>query len=206
MNRARLIAAATLAAALTAAAPAPAPADTFTVYVFNREFSQNNPAQDPPPGLPDDPTIHVGDTIHWVLSEGFHTVDSCSGMTESFSSGTMTTPGASFDHTFTHSGVFGYYCLFHGFDNGDGTGGGMAGQVTVIGTVTLCTADLGMQGGLPGQDGQLDNNDFIAFINYFFAHDPHADLGVQGGIPGQDGAYDNNDFIAFINYFFQGCH
>ncbi|MFT3684381.1 MAG: FG-GAP-like repeat-containing protein [Phycisphaerales bacterium] len=32
------------------------------------------------------------------------------------------------------------------------------------------TADLGVQGGIAGRDGQLDNNDFIAFINAFFNH------------------------------------
>ena len=29
-------------------------------------------------------------------------------------------------------------------------------------------ADLGVPGGLPGRDGLLDNNDFIAFIDAFF--------------------------------------
>ena len=194
-----------LAAAALCAVAAPALADTFTVYVFNREYSQNNPSSVPPTTLSDDPTIHVGDTVHWILSSGFHTVDSCGGMTESFSSGNLFTVGQTFDHTFTHSGVFGFYCQFHGFDNGDGTGGGMAGQVTVIGTVTLCVADIGSAGGLPGQDGVLDNNDFIAFINYFFDQNPAADMGVQGGGSGQDGQFDNNDFIAFINLFFAGC-
>ncbi|MFT3684662.1 MAG: FG-GAP-like repeat-containing protein [Phycisphaerales bacterium] len=33
-----------------------------------------------------------------------------------------------------------------------------------------CVADLGATGGLPGHDGALDNNDFIAFINAFFNH------------------------------------
>ncbi|MFT3684787.1 MAG: GC-type dockerin domain-anchored protein [Phycisphaerales bacterium] len=68
-----------------------------------------------------------------------------------------------------------------------------------------CPADLGQQGGVPGQDGQLDNNDFIAFINFFFASNPAADLGVQGGVYGSDGQFDNNDFISFINLFFAGC-
>jgi hypothetical protein len=67
-----------------------------------------------------------------------------------------------------------------------------------------CAADLGHQGGLPGGDGQLDNNDFIAFISAFFAADPVADLGHQGGLPGADGQFDNNDFIAFISAFFAG--
>ncbi|MFT3683877.1 MAG: GC-type dockerin domain-anchored protein [Phycisphaerales bacterium] len=66
-------------------------------------------------------------------------------------------------------------------------------------------ADLGAAGGVPGSDGQLNNNDFIAFISYFFAGDAHADLGVAGGLPGSDGHYDNNDFIAFISFFFAGC-
>ncbi|MDP1661991.1 MAG: GC-type dockerin domain-anchored protein, partial [Phycisphaerales bacterium] len=68
-----------------------------------------------------------------------------------------------------------------------------------------CPADLGTQGGAPGSDGVLDNNDFIVFIDYFFAHDPLADRGVQGGVPGSDGAFDNNDFIVFIDQFFAGC-
>ncbi|MFT3683879.1 MAG: GC-type dockerin domain-anchored protein [Phycisphaerales bacterium] len=70
---------------------------------------------------------------------------------------------------------------------------------------TPCAADLGAAGGVPGQDGHLDNNDFIAFISYFFAADSHADLGIAGGLPGSDGQFNNNDFIAFINYFFAGC-
>ncbi|MFT3683484.1 MAG: GC-type dockerin domain-anchored protein [Phycisphaerales bacterium] len=68
-----------------------------------------------------------------------------------------------------------------------------------------CVADLGHQGGLPGGDGQLDNNDFIAFISAFFASNSAADLGHQGGLPGGDGQFDNNDFIAFISAFFAGC-
>ncbi|MFT3683563.1 MAG: GC-type dockerin domain-anchored protein [Phycisphaerales bacterium] len=65
-------------------------------------------------------------------------------------------------------------------------------------------ADIGVAGGLPGSDGRLDNNDFIAFISYFFAHNPAADMGVAGGLPGSDNAWDNNDFIAFISAFFAG--
>jgi len=33
-----------------------------------------------------------------------------------------------------------------------------------------CVADLGVQGGVPGHDGVLDNNDFIVFIDAFFSH------------------------------------
>jgi hypothetical protein len=66
-------------------------------------------------------------------------------------------------------------------------------------------ADVGKQGGIAGADGTLDNNDFVVFINLFFAHDPAADLGVQGGLPGSDNSWDNNDFIVFIDLFFGGC-
>jgi hypothetical protein len=63
-------------------------------------------------------------------------------------------------------------------------------------------ADVGMQGGVEGHDNHLDNNDFIVFINYFFAHDVRADLGSQGGVHAADGFWDNNDFVVFIDYFF----
>jgi hypothetical protein len=79
--------------------------------------------------------------------------------------------------------------------------------ITLAGTVTAppCAADIGSQGGLPGGDGVLDNNDFVVFIDYFFNHNPIADMGVQGGLPGTDNAWDNNDFVVFIDRFFQGC-
>ena len=66
-------------------------------------------------------------------------------------------------------------------------------------------ADVGSAGGVAGADGLLDNNDFIVFINNFFAQAPSADVGIQGGLPGADGQWDNNDFIVFINQFFGGC-
>jgi putative intracellular protease/amidase len=104
-------------------------------------------------------------------------------------------PDGSAVFTFTH-GPSGSGDLYLGNLRADGTQG--------VAT-PACAADLGMQGGLPGSDGQLDNNDFISFITYFFASDAHADLGIQGGLPGHDGQFDNNDFIAFISAFFNGC-
>ncbi|MBY0308952.1 MAG: hypothetical protein K2Q09_09440, partial [Phycisphaerales bacterium] len=78
--------------------------------------------------------------------------------------------------------------------------------VPVPATPAQCgPADMGRQGGLAGQDGQLDNNDFVVMINFFFANDGRADLGQQGGLVGADGQFDNNDFIVFINLFFAGC-
>ena len=66
-------------------------------------------------------------------------------------------------------------------------------------------ADVAQQGGIAGADGVLDNNDFVVFIDWFFAQLPEADRGVTGGIPGSDGAFDNNDFVVFIDQFFAGC-
>jgi hypothetical protein len=66
-------------------------------------------------------------------------------------------------------------------------------------------ADLGSAGGVAGYDGLLDNNDFIVFIDLFFATNALADVGMAGGVAGSDGTWDNNDFIAFIDFFFEGC-
>ncbi|MDP1660877.1 MAG: PQQ-dependent sugar dehydrogenase, partial [Phycisphaerales bacterium] len=65
-------------------------------------------------------------------------------------------------------------------------------------------ADVGIQGGIAGTDGNFDNNDFIVFIDWFFNGDPRADMGKQGGLAGVDQRLDNNDFIVFIDAFFNG--
>ncbi|HYD02555.1 MAG TPA: immunoglobulin domain-containing protein, partial [Phycisphaerales bacterium] len=75
----------------------------------------------------------------------------------------------------------------------------------VLAVASCCPADLGGQGGVPGADGVLDNNDFIVFIDYFFNQDARADVGAAGGVPGQDNAWDNNDFVVYIDSFFAGC-
>jgi hypothetical protein len=69
-------------------------------------------------------------------------------------------------------------------------------------------ADIGATGGAPGPwggDGVLDNNDFVVFIDWFFAGDVRADRGIAGGVPGSDGAFNNNDFVVFVDQFFGGC-
>jgi hypothetical protein len=66
-------------------------------------------------------------------------------------------------------------------------------------------ADIGGTGGVAGADGQLNNNDFVVFIDAFFASSPVADRGKQGGVSGSDGLFNNNDFIVFIDQFFAGC-
>jgi uncharacterized membrane protein len=87
---------------------------------------------------------------------------------------------------------------------GNGTHNGQA-EAWVAHIPTGCLADVGTQGGFAGHDGQLNNNDFVAFISMFFNQDPRADRGVQGGLPGSDNTWDNNDFVVFIDQFFAGC-
>ncbi|HYD00872.1 MAG TPA: peptidylprolyl isomerase [Phycisphaerales bacterium] len=79
------------------------------------------------------------------------------------------------------------------------------GTVASPEVVVRCASDLGAAGGEAAPDGQLNNNDFVVFIDLFFGHDPRADLGRVGGERGADGAFDNNDFVAFIDLFFSGC-
>ncbi|MBY0308174.1 MAG: matrixin family metalloprotease [Phycisphaerales bacterium] len=73
------------------------------------------------------------------------------------------------------------------------------------GWAAACRVDLGAQGGVPGADGALDNNDFIVFVNDYFSGNPRADFGGTGGLPTPDGVLDSNDFIAYIGAFFAGC-
>lgn len=86
--------------------------------------------------------------------------------------------------------------------------GRVSSAAAVVTVRTPCGgADIGGQGGVAAAcgDGALDNNDFVVFINLFFAGDSSADVGSQGGLAGSNGLFDNNDFIVFINRFFEGC-
>ncbi|HZW06833.1 MAG TPA: GC-type dockerin domain-anchored protein [Phycisphaerales bacterium] len=91
------------------------------------------------------------------------------------------------------------------------TGGGLTGAYTITltgacfseGRGNVCgAADLGSVGGVAPGDNHLDNNDFVVFIDFFFAHNPLADQGSTGGVPGPDNVWDNNDFVVFIDNFF----
>jgi plastocyanin len=108
----------------------PAAAATFTVHVFDNEFSP-------------DPTIRVGDTVEWVWDSGFHSSTSVRNIPEQWDSGIIG-PGSEFSHTFTRVGTWNYYCIPHGFDNGNGTASGMTGRITVLvpepGAATLFAA------------------------------------------------------------------
>ncbi|HYD02480.1 MAG TPA: GC-type dockerin domain-anchored protein, partial [Phycisphaerales bacterium] len=79
--------------------------------------------------------------------------------------------------------------------------------VTATGATFSSTnqADVGSVGGVAQPDGILDNNDFVVFIDLFFAMNPVADRGSTGGLPGADGQWNNNDFVVYIDQFFAGC-
>lgn len=59
---------------------------------------------------PKEITVLVGTTVEWVDETGRHNVEADDG---SFKSETLTA-GGRFAHTFTKTGVFPYFCMFHG--------------------------------------------------------------------------------------------
>jgi plastocyanin len=97
---------------------------TVTVHLSGMEFS------------PSAVTIKPGDTVHWVWDGGLHSTTSVPGSAESWDSGVNGAP-FTFDHTFTHTGTFAYYCQIHGFLQPNGTVGGMSGTITVGAPGTL---------------------------------------------------------------------
>ncbi|MBX3386193.1 MAG: multicopper oxidase domain-containing protein [Phycisphaeraceae bacterium] len=103
-----------------------ASAETFVVYVYNNQFSVNQPG-----GPIAHPTITVGDTVQWVWLQGNHTTTSVQGSMEVWNQ-PISSSSTTFSRTFTHLGTHWYYCIPHGFDNLDGTAGGMHGTVTVL--------------------------------------------------------------------------
>jgi plastocyanin len=114
----------------------------ITVHVFDFDFSTNTAA-----GPIVDPTINLNDTIHWVWDSGMHSVTSVAGSTQPLNSGVWMDVGHTYDHTYTQTGTFSYYCTVHGFDNGNGTAGGMAGTITVVPEPVTCLA---MAAGIAG--------------------------------------------------------
>ncbi|CAN5840196.1 hypothetical protein BH11PLA1_BH11PLA1_24390 [soil metagenome] len=121
-----LVSAAAIAATALAAS---ARADTTNVYVFNYNFSTNQSGE---PIVA--PTIILGDTIRWVFLDSGHSATSVNGSLEEFDSGYIGIANETFEHTFTHAGVFWYYCFPHGNDVGNGTASGMSGTITVVPT------------------------------------------------------------------------
>ena len=122
-----------LAVLAVALSPGASPAGIVNVDVFGAgsgDFGIFNPAT--MTGMHFDPTINVGDTIHWVFQQGVHDTTSLVGQTETWASPSPMPVGSSFDHVFTHVGNFTYICTIHGFDNGNGTASGMQGIIHVV--------------------------------------------------------------------------
>jgi spore coat protein A len=101
-------------------------AATIDVYVYNTEFSINLPGQPIA-----DAVVNVGDTVRWVWIQGNHTTTSVAGSTEVWDA-PINSSSQTFSRIFNTSGVYWYYCIPHGLDNGDGTASGMAGTITVV--------------------------------------------------------------------------
>ncbi|MDX1407474.1 MAG: DNRLRE domain-containing protein, partial [Saprospiraceae bacterium] len=107
------------------------------VYVYNTEFSIN------PPGNPVEPAIITqGDTIRWIWVQGGHTTTAVAGSAEQWNE-PVDSENPLFTRVFNTTGVFWYYCIPHGSDNGDGTASGMASTITVLaaGSGACCLPD-----------------------------------------------------------------
>ncbi|HEY3386606.1 MAG TPA: DNRLRE domain-containing protein, partial [Saprospiraceae bacterium] len=112
-------------------------AATINVYVYNTEFSIN------PPGEPVvSATITQGDFIKWIWLQGGHTTTSVVGSPEQWNQPINST-NTEYIHQFNTIGVFVYYCIPHGSDNGDGTASGMFNTITVLpaGSGACCLPD-----------------------------------------------------------------
>lgn len=126
MNRS-MLASAAIAALGMFCAPG-AGAATVDVFVFNFGYSVNAP-----PGVVEDPTIDVGDTVRWVFLQGLHSVHASAGQDEFFESAIFQGNGSqTFEHTFSNVGSFAYFCDIHGDDNGLGGFEGMGAFVHVV--------------------------------------------------------------------------
>jgi plastocyanin len=101
-------------------APLDDPPSNLTVNVAVANFSFT----------PANVTIHEGDSIEWDFLGGTHNAKSVFGSIDPFDSGFFST--GSYTRQFLIPGTFSYYCVPHGFDNFDGTAGGMAGTVNVL--------------------------------------------------------------------------
>lgn len=102
-------------------------AATVTVYVYNNEFSINQP-----PGPVVDAVIYVGDVIRWQHVQGNHTTTSVPNSTEQWDS-PISNSNQVFEYQFNTPGVYWYYCIPHGDPTPDGNQAtGMAGTITVL--------------------------------------------------------------------------
>jgi hypothetical protein len=175
--------------ALLLAAAGVARADIVVVYVFAHDFSVNAP-----PGPVIDPTINVGDTVRWVFLDSGHSTTSVSGIPEQWDSGFVGIVGEVYERTFTHAGVWWYYCFPHGHDLGNGTAAGMAGTVTVH---PVCYPNCDSSTTPP----ILNIQDFACFLNEFAAGAARANCDASTTPP----VLNVQDFACFLNAFAAGC-
>ena len=130
--------------------------EIVVVNVLGHDFSINPPLD---PNI-QDAVVQVGDTVRWNFTSALHSTTSVVGSAETWDSGIIFSLPFTFDHTFQRTGVFHYYCGIHGFDNLDGTAGGMAGTITVLAAGPTCDLiDFNGDGLFP--DTQ-DISDFLA--------------------------------------------
>lgn len=97
------------------------------VYVFDFSFSNRLP------GLPieSDTFINAGDIVVWIPIHEFHNTVAAVGQDEYWNSPILDLTDT-FEYQFTIPGTYAYYCEPHGWDNGDGTVGGMTGRIIVL--------------------------------------------------------------------------
>jgi spore coat protein A len=131
------------------------PGAIVDVYVYNNEFSINLPGNPIVPA-----TIVEGDTIRWVWVQGGHTTTAVIGSPEQWDM-PINSSNTSYVRQFNSQGVFTYYCIPHGNDNGDGTASGMSSAITVLaagnGACCLTSGNCIMtdQGNCLAQDGSF---------------------------------------------------
>ncbi|HRP62280.1 MAG TPA: DNRLRE domain-containing protein [Phycisphaerales bacterium] len=102
-------------------------AEMVDVYVYNNQFSLNQPGQPVVSHI----TISQGDTVRWVWLQGNHTTTSVTGSLDRWNA-PINSSNTQFTKVFNNQGIFVYYCIPHGTDNGDGTASGMHGSITVL--------------------------------------------------------------------------
>src|SRR5678815_2658408 len=101
-------------------------ATVVNVYVYNTEFSINPQGGNIVPAV-----ITQGDSIRWTWLQGGHTTTAVAGSPEQWNQPINST-NTTFTRQFNNVGVFWYYCIPHGSDNGDGTASGMSSTITVL--------------------------------------------------------------------------
>lgn len=151
-----------LMAGLALALCASGAAEAATINVVVRDFDFS----------PNDITIHPGDTVHWMNQSGSHNVVDDHG---AYSSGSIKSGNWTFDHTFTSTGVFPYYCAAHSAP-GQNINTAMNGRITVTAATPAFAINQGISGAWfnPSTAGQgflidvrpSDQFMFIAWFTY----------------------------------------